>query len=87
MPEQPDRIGALLDAAVNQGRIPGAVAMAGRGPATLGRWAAGQADAIQGRPMRADAVFDLASLTKVVATTTVTLALAGQGRGFASMIR
>jgi CubicO group peptidase (beta-lactamase class C family) len=80
VPEGPDRIGALLDAAVSQGRIPGAVAMAGRGPVTLGRWAAGQADAIRGRPMRADAVFDLASLTKVVATTTVTLALAGQGR-------
>ena len=29
--------------------------------------------------MRADTVFDLASLTKVVATTTVTLALAGRG--------
>ena len=52
MPEGPDRIGALLDAAVAEGRIPGAVAMVGRGPATLGRWVAGQADAIQGRPMR-----------------------------------
>jgi CubicO group peptidase (beta-lactamase class C family) len=30
--------------------------------------------------MRADTVFDLASLTKVVATTTMTLALAGAGR-------
>jgi len=70
----------LRDAAVAAGRIPGAVAMAGRGPATFGRWVAGQADAIQGRPVRADTVFDLASLTKVVATTTVTLALAGQGR-------
>ena len=62
------------------GGIPGAVAVAGRGPVTLGRWAAGQADAIRGRPMRADTVFDLASLTKVVATTTVTLALAGRGQ-------
>ena len=57
---------ALLDAAVAEGRIPGAVAMAGRGPATLGRWVAGQADAIQGRPARADTVFDLVPLTKVV---------------------
>src|SRR5439155_1338608 len=40
---------------------------------------ADQADAIAGRPMRAGTVFDLASLTKVVATTTVTLALAGRG--------
>ena len=79
MPDGLDRIGALLDAAVAGGCLPGAVAMAGRGPATLGRWVAGQADAIQGRPMRADTVFDLASLTKVAATTAVTLALAGRG--------
>jgi CubicO group peptidase (beta-lactamase class C family) len=75
-----ERIGALLDAAVSGGGIPGAVAIAGQGQVTLGRWTAGQADARQGRPMRTDTVFDLASLTKVVATTTVTLALAGQGR-------
>jgi CubicO group peptidase (beta-lactamase class C family) len=75
-----DQIGALLDAAVSAGGIPGAVAVAGQGPVTLGRWAAGQADALQGRPMRPDTVFDLASLTKVVATTTVTLALAGRGQ-------
>ena len=80
MPERPDQVGALLGAAVGPGRIPGAVAMAGRGPAPLGRWVAGQADTICPRPMRADTVFDLASLTKVVATATVTLALAGQGR-------
>jgi CubicO group peptidase (beta-lactamase class C family) len=76
----PDRVGALLEAAVSQGAIPGAVAVAGRGPVTLGRWVAGQADAIQGRPMRAGTIFDLASLTKVVATTTVILALAGRRR-------
>ena len=80
VPDGLDRIGALLDEAVGEGRIPGAVAVVGRGPVTLGRWAAGQADAIRGRPMRADTVFDLASLTKVVATTTVTLALAGRGQ-------
>ena len=78
-PERQDRIGALLDEAVGDGGIPGAVAAVGQGPVTLGRWATGQADAIAGRPMQADTVFDLASLTKVVATTTVTLALAGRG--------
>src|SRR5205823_8722082 len=80
VPDRPDRIGALLDKAVGDGGIPGAVAAVGRGPVTCGRWAAGQADAIAGRPMRAGTVFDLASLTKVVATTTVTLALAGRGQ-------
>ena len=79
VPDRLDRIGALLDEAVGEGGIPGAVAAVGRGPVTCGRWAAGQADAIAGRPMRAGTVFDLASLTKVVATTTVTLALAGRG--------
>jgi CubicO group peptidase (beta-lactamase class C family) len=78
-PDPTDRIGALLDEAVGDGGIPGAVAAVGQGPVTLGRWAAGQADAIAGRPMQSDTVFDLASLTKVVATTTVTLALAGRG--------
>jgi CubicO group peptidase (beta-lactamase class C family) len=80
VPEGLDRIGALLDAAVASDRIPGAVAVAGRGPVTLGHWAVGQADAIRGRPMHADTIFDLASLTKVVATTTVTLALASRGQ-------
>jgi CubicO group peptidase (beta-lactamase class C family) len=78
-PDPTDRIGALLDEAVGDGGIPGAVAAVGQGPVTLGRWAAGQADAIAGRPMQVDTVFDLASLTKVVATTTVMLALAGRG--------
>jgi CubicO group peptidase (beta-lactamase class C family) len=61
--------------------VPGVVAAAGRGPTTLSTWVAGHADTTPGetRPMRADTVFDLASLTKVVATTTITLALAGRG--------
>ena len=46
----------LLDEAVGEGGIPGAVAAVGRGPDTLGRWVTGQADAIAGRPMRADTV-------------------------------
>jgi CubicO group peptidase (beta-lactamase class C family) len=79
VPEGLERIGALLDAAVSAGGIPGAVAIAGQGPAALGQWTVGQADTRPGRPMRADTVFDLASLTKVVATTTVALALAGRG--------
>jgi CubicO group peptidase (beta-lactamase class C family) len=79
VPESLEEIGALLDAAVSGGGIPGAVAIAGQGQVALGQWTAGQADARLGRPMRTETVFDLASLTKVVATTTVTLALAGRG--------
>jgi CubicO group peptidase (beta-lactamase class C family) len=79
VPGSLDRIGALLNEAVSGGGIPGAVAIAGQGQDTLGQWTVGQADALQGRPMYPDTVFDLASLTKVVATATVTLALAGRG--------
>src|SRR4029077_6939042 len=51
----------------------------GQGPVTLGRWAAGPADAIAGRPMRPDTVFHLASLAQVVAHHTGQLAPARRG--------
>jgi CubicO group peptidase (beta-lactamase class C family) len=74
-------VGRLLDAAVGSGQIPGAVAAAGRGPEVAGRWVAGRADTTPGaeRPVSAGTVFDIASLTKVVATTTAVLALAAIG--------
>jgi CubicO group peptidase (beta-lactamase class C family) len=74
--------GKIIAAAVAGAHVPGVVAVAGRGPATLATWVAGQADSTPGRcrAMTAGTVFDLASLTKVVATTTATLALAGQRR-------
>jgi CubicO group peptidase (beta-lactamase class C family) len=48
---------------------------------TLASWAVGWADTTPAstRPIAIDTVFDLASLTKLVATTTVTLALIQQG--------
>ena len=72
----------IIGAAVAGGHIPGVVAAAGRGPVTLASWVAGQADSTPGhsRAMSAGTVFDLASLTKVVATTTAVLALASQQR-------
>jgi CubicO group peptidase (beta-lactamase class C family) len=76
-----DQIGNLLTSAVENGHIPGVVAAVGRGPATLASWAAGWADTTPAatRPIAIDTVFDLASLTKIVATTAVTLALIQQG--------
>ncbi len=76
-----ERIGDLLDEAVGTGGIPGAVAAVGRGPEVLGRWVTGWADTTPGsaRPMAGGTVFDLASLTKLVGTTTLVLALAGMG--------
>jgi len=74
------RAGEIVAAAVGDGGIPGAVAAAGRGPVTLSTWVSGRADTTQAtvRPMTAVTIFDLASLTKVVATTTAVLALAGR---------
>lgn len=70
-----DAVGRILAAA----DVPGLTAAAGRGPRALASWALGQADTVTPRPVRPGTRFDLASLTKVVATTTVTLALAGRG--------
>jgi CubicO group peptidase (beta-lactamase class C family) len=76
------RAGELITAAVADGPLPGAVAAVGRGETTLATWVTGQADTTPGasRPMTRDTVFDLASLTKIVATTTTVLALAGPGQ-------
>ena len=76
------RAGEIVAAAVRDGGVPGAVAAVGRGQVTLSRWVAGWADTTPAtaRPMSAGTLFDLASLTKVVATTTTVLALAGGGQ-------
>jgi CubicO group peptidase (beta-lactamase class C family) len=75
-------IAGLIDEAVASGGVPGAVAVVGRGAATLASFVAGQADTTPGseRLMTAGTVFDVASLTKAVATTTAALALAGAGK-------
>ncbi|HEX2324496.1 MAG TPA: serine hydrolase domain-containing protein, partial [Chloroflexota bacterium] len=71
---------ALLEAAVERGGVPGAVGAVGRAQGTLRRGHFGSAElAPQPRPMPEDALFDLASLTKVVATTTLALRLLEQG--------
>ncbi|HTZ25358.1 MAG TPA: serine hydrolase domain-containing protein, partial [Streptosporangiaceae bacterium] len=72
----------LVDHAVATGLVPGAVLAAGvRTPEPLLLHVAGHAqrDAAATRMMTADTVFDLASLTKVVATLPVVLWLAGRG--------
>ena len=71
----------LIDRAVEAGVVPGAVLAAGRGqPEPLLQHVAGDAqrDADTRRPMTAGTVFDLASLTKVVATLPAVLQLAGR---------
>ena len=72
---------AVTEAAVRADQVPGVAAATGEGPVTAATWVAGRADTAPGaaRPVRAGTLFDLASLTKVVGTTTAVLALAGRG--------
>jgi CubicO group peptidase (beta-lactamase class C family) len=72
----------LVDRAVATGLVPGAVLAAGvhtADPALLHVAGDAQRGAAGTRPMTAGTVFDLASLTKVVATLPVVLQLAGRG--------
>jgi CubicO group peptidase (beta-lactamase class C family) len=72
----------LIDHAVGAGVVPGAVLAAGlhtAEPLLLHVAGDAQRDAVAKRPMTADTVFDLASLTKVIATLPIVLQLAGRG--------
>jgi CubicO group peptidase (beta-lactamase class C family) len=68
---EPGSAPALIDSAIAEGRIPGAVLAAGvRTEQPMLLYVAGDAqrDSQARRPMTADTIFDLASLTKVTAT-------------------
>ncbi len=72
---------AVLEKAVGQGEIPGAVVLVGQGDAVLFRRAFGwRALEPEREPMTLDTVFDLASLTKPMVTATVLMQLVEQGR-------
>ncbi len=74
-----DPIGALTQREIQLGRIPGAVVLVGNPEEILYRKAFGlSALKPEPRPMTVDTRFDLASLTKVVATTTAILQLMDQ---------
>src|SRR5205823_3857389 len=74
-------IAPLVEAAIARHELPGAVVLVGRGDAVLYRQAFGQR-AVRPAPeaMTEDTIFDLASLTKVVATTTSVMQLVEDGR-------
>src|SRR5262245_42804052 len=76
-----NRIDAVVADAIAAKQLPGAVVVVGRGDQVVFRKAYGQR-AIQPapEPMTLDTVFDLASLTKVVATTPSVMMLVEQGR-------
>ena len=75
------RIDDVVAEAIKAKQLPGAVVVVGRGDQVVFRKAYGQR-AIQPspEPMTLDTIFDMASLTKVVATTPAVMKLVEQGR-------
>ena len=75
------QIDALVQEAIKAGQTPGAVVLVGHGDEILFQKAYGQRAVVpSAEPMTMDTIFDLASLTKVVATTTAVMRLVEQGR-------
>ena len=74
-------VDAVIEKAIADGSIPGAVLVVGHDGAVVYRKAYGHR-ALEPKlePMTLDTVFDLASLTKVIATTTAVMQLVEQGK-------
>jgi uncharacterized protein YbbC (DUF1343 family)/CubicO group peptidase (beta-lactamase class C family) len=76
-----DAIELLVEEAIAEKKLPGAVVLVGRGERTLYQKAIGNRAVVPSvEPMTLDTVFDVASLTKVVATTTSVMILLEEGR-------
>lgn len=76
-----EAIDALVRTAIAEKKLPGAVVLVGRGDRILYQKAIGNRALVpQVEPMTLDTVFDVASLTKVVATSTSVMLLVEQGR-------
>ena len=74
-------IATVVDAAIARHELPGAVVVVGRGDQIVYHRAFGQRAVLPSpEPMTEDTIFDLASLTKVVATTTSVMKLMEEGR-------
>ncbi len=74
-------LAAVVTGAIERRELPGAVVLIGSGDRILYHHAFGQRAALPSpEPMTEDTVFDVASLTKVVATTTSVMQLIEQGR-------
>jgi uncharacterized protein YbbC (DUF1343 family)/CubicO group peptidase (beta-lactamase class C family) len=71
----------LVQQAIAEKKLPGAVVLIGRGDRTLYQKAIGNRSLVPAvEPMTLDTIFDLASLTKVVATTTSVMMLVEEGK-------
>jgi uncharacterized protein YbbC (DUF1343 family)/CubicO group peptidase (beta-lactamase class C family) len=78
--ERLQRIDSLVNEAIADRKLPGAVVLVGRGDDTVYQRAYGnRAVSPRVEPMTLDTIFDLASLTKVVATTTAVMMLVESG--------
>jgi uncharacterized protein YbbC (DUF1343 family)/CubicO group peptidase (beta-lactamase class C family) len=74
-------VDAIIQQAIADGNIPGAVLVVGHNGSVVYRKAYGERSLEPKRqPMTIDTIFDLASLTKVVATTTAVMQLVEQGK-------
>jgi len=70
----------VITEAIQEKKLPGAVLLVGKGDQTLVRKAYGSRALVpSAEPMTIDTIFDLASLTKVVATTTAVMQLVEEG--------
>ena len=75
------RLDAVVQEAIDDGTIPGAVVLVGRGDAILHRKAYGLRSIEPARlPMQLDTIFDCASLTKVVVTAPAVMMLVEEGK-------
>jgi len=75
------RVDALVDEAIAAGALPGAVVAVGNADRIVWQTVRGQrAVQPEAEPMTLDTIFDVASLTKVVATTTAVMMLVEDGR-------
>lgn len=80
-PERLARIDAALERAVSEGDVPGVVALVGRrGAVAYARAVGRRAVEPASEPMTRDTIFDLASLTKPVATSASVMILLEQGK-------
>ena len=71
----------LIEADIKEKKLPGAVVLVGRGDKIVYQKAFGNRALVPAvEPMTADTIFDLASLTKVVATTTSVMMLIEDGK-------
>jgi CubicO group peptidase (beta-lactamase class C family) len=76
-----DDLDAAINQAIREDKIPGAVLLVGHRGAVVYRKAYGSRALVPARePMTVDTIFDIASLTKIVATTSALMKLYEEGR-------